>query len=107
MHYVYSLQSYDQDLLGRPTNNNLTFKNLTLVSNLSFTNQSVIQSKSGHPEWLIFQVLVQNGANISARTDDGWQPLHSACKWNSADCAAKLLAYGADINALSNGGKII
>lgn len=43
-------KAMDKLYWGRPTNNNLTFKNLTLVSNLSFINQSVIQSKCGHPE---------------------------------------------------------
>lgn len=52
------------------------------------------------------QLLIQSGANIAAKTDCGWQPLHSACKWNNAECAAKLLAYGADVNALTDGGRV-
>jgi len=51
------------------------------------------------------QLLLSHGANISAETEDGWQPLHSACKWNNARCVAKLLEHGADPNAASKGGK--
>lgn len=52
----------------------------------------------------MFQILLDSGADHSARTEDNWQPLHSACKWNNVDCAAILLAYGADINAVTVGG---
>jgi len=51
------------------------------------------------------QFLLRHGANISAETEDGWQPLHSACKWNNARCVVKLLEHGADPNAASKGGK--
>lgn len=42
-------------------------------------------------------------ANPNAKTELGWTPLHSACKWSNADCAALLLQHGADINAKSDG----
>jgi len=34
---------------------------------------------------------------------DGWQPLHSACRWNKAEVASLLLQNGALINAQTNG----
>nr|CAD7579711.1 unnamed protein product [Timema californicum] len=49
-------------------------------------------------------LLLQHEADVSARTEDHWQPLHSACRWNNHRSAAKLLAHGADINAASKGG---
>ena len=51
------------------------------------------------------QLLLEHGADLSAETEDGWQPLHSACKWNNARCVARLLEHGADANAKSRGGE--
>lgn len=45
-----------------------------------------------------------NGADVHAETVDGWQPLHSACRWNCARVAQLLLQNGASVNAQSHGG---
>ena len=37
-------------------------------------------SYSGHENIVLY--LLEHGANISARTDDGWQPLHCAARWS-------------------------
>ena len=34
----------------------------------------------------------------------GWTPLHSAARWNSAGCLPVLVLHGADVNALTAGG---
>ena len=52
---------------------------------------------------IFLQYLIQKNAAIDAQTQDGWQPLHSACCWNNVECAALLLQHGADINARSKG----
>ena len=44
------------------------------------------------------------GANLAAATEQMWQPLHSACRWNSSLCASLLLDWGADVNAVTLGG---
>lgn len=49
------------------------------------------------------QYLLQAGAKIDAKTQDEWQPLHSASCWNNVECVATLIANGADINAKSKG----
>lgn len=36
-------------------------------------------SYNGHAD--VVRVLLQRGANVDARTEDGWQPLHCACRW--------------------------
>ena len=51
-----------------------------------------------------FQLLLSKGADVLVRTEDGWQPLHSACRWNCVRVAALLLHNGAEINSQSNGG---
>ena len=30
----------------------------------------------------VMKVLIERGANIAAKTEDGWHPLHSACRWS-------------------------
>jgi len=49
------------------------------------------------------QILMELGAQVDARTLDGWTALHSACNWGQADCAAVLLRHGADINSQTGG----
>ncbi|KAJ8933474.1 hypothetical protein NQ318_023068 [Aromia moschata] len=51
----------------------------------------------------VVKYLIQQGANISAKTEMQWQPLHSCCQWNHKECAAILMQQGADINARSEG----
>lgn len=36
-------------------------------------------SYNGHTN--VVRVLLQRGADLDARTEDGWQPLHCACRW--------------------------
>jgi ankyrin repeat protein len=52
---------------------------------------------------LFLQILIRFGADIEARTVDGWQPLHSACFWNCSAVAEIFLQNGACINAQTNG----
>ncbi len=49
--------------------------------------------------------LLVAGADVSALTEDGWTPLHSACRWNAAKCVEILLNWGADVNKTTNGGQ--
>lgn len=47
--------------------------------------------------------LLRLDANPNLKTEYGWTPLHSACKWNHGKCATLLLQHGCDVNATSNG----
>lgn len=58
---------------------------------------------NGHVE--VIEMLIQLGANLTAKTNDQWQPLHCACKWDKVDAASLLLQNGADINAQTKGGQ--
>ena len=42
---------------------------------------------------------------MEARTVDGWQPLHCACRWNKVGVATLLLQNGAGVNSQTNGGQ--
>lgn len=57
------------------------------------------------PVCLHFQLLIQKGADVHVRTNDGWCPLHSAARWNQASAVALLLQRGANINAQTNSGQ--
>jgi len=56
---------------------------------------------SGHEE--IVKYLLENGANVHARTNDGWQPIHCATRWNHVTIVVLLLQNKADINSTTNG----
>ena len=48
-------------------------------------------SYANHAEVINFLLLCA-GADLSARTADGWTPLHSAARWNAYACVEILLA---------------
>lgn len=48
-------------------------------------------------------MLLSYDADIHARTTDGWQALHCACKWDSVEAVSLLLQNGADVNAQTKG----
>ncbi|XP_054162692.1 ankyrin repeat domain-containing protein 49-like [Oppia nitens] len=52
----------------------------------------------------VMKLLIDSGANPTARTATGWTPLHSAAQWAHIDAVDLLLNCGADINAVSDGG---
>ena len=49
------------------------------------------------------QWLLANGAEVNAKNDNGWTPLHGAATKNASEAAAVLLANGAEVNVTSNG----
>ena len=58
-------------------------------------------SYNGHKH--IIEYLLNEGADIHSRTEDGWQPIHCACRWNKVEVASLLLQNEANINSLTNG----
>ena len=52
----------------------------------------------------ITDLLLVNGADVSARNENGWTPLHSACHFGRTDAVRLLLMHGADFNAKTNDG---
>lgn len=49
--------------------------------------------------------LLEQGADMSAKTDMKWEPLHSCCHWNNKKSGITLIQWGADVNAESEGGE--
>ena len=48
-------------------------------------------------------LLIEAGAEIEPRSNDGWTPLHSAARWDNDAMASLLLSRGADVNSRTNG----
>ena len=53
-------------------------------------------SYGGHADVVAF-LLLSAGADVGARTADGWTPLHSAARWNAFACVEVLLAQGGTV----------
>jgi len=52
----------------------------------------------------VVELLLRRGANVGARTECGWQPIHCAAKWGNAHALHILITLGgADVNARTNG----
>ena len=51
----------------------------------------------------VLELLLQQGADPLARTEDGWTALHSAARWNSYQCVERLLLE-VPANVLTDGG---
>lgn len=49
--------------------------------------------------------LIKLGADVNARDDSGYTPLHNAAVWSSAEDIRTLLAAGADVDAVNNAGR--
>jgi ankyrin repeat protein len=57
----------------------------------------------GRPQ--IAKLLVERGANVNAKTDQGVVPLHEAARMNQMEIAQLLLKHGANINATNDNGE--
>ena len=48
------------------------------------------------------QALLDAGADVEAKNDDGWTPLHAAAWHDNSEALVALLEAGADVNARNN-----
>ena len=48
--------------------------------------------------------LLKQGADVNAKTENGWTPLYCASNWNRIDIAKLLIENGADVNAQNKNG---
>ena len=48
--------------------------------------------------------MINAGADVNARIEGGWTPLHMAAAFGTAETVKFLLAIGADVNAQSYDG---
>ncbi|XP_058035082.1 protein phosphatase 1 regulatory subunit 16A isoform X2 [Ahaetulla prasina] len=58
-----------------------------------------IASANGYLE--AAELLIEHQASLSAKDEDGWQPLHAAACWGQVHLVELLVAHGADLNGKS------
>jgi hypothetical protein len=56
----------------------------------------------GHKE--VAELLIAKGADVNAKDEGEWTPLHSAAYWGEKEIAELLIAKGADVNAKNDVG---
>ncbi|XP_028400030.1 ankyrin repeat domain-containing protein 49-like isoform X2 [Dendronephthya gigantea] len=80
-------------------------KNESLINCKDFDGYSALHraSYNGHVDMV--KVLLNHGADICSLTENMWQPLHCACRWDQTEVASVLLQNHADINAQTSGGQ--
>ena len=78
-------------ILQQVQNVNIPIKALTLQD-----------EREAHPN--VAAVLLDRGAEVNAKTNNGWTPLHEAALNGHATVAALLLDRGAEVNAKTNNG---
>ncbi len=66
-------------------------------------NKKLFDAVSGNRISEIEQLLKQ-GADVNAKTENGWTPLYCASNWNRIDIAKLLIENGADVNAQNKNG---
>jgi ankyrin repeat protein len=49
--------------------------------------------------------LLSVGANVNAKDNEGWTPLHWACRKGHVQVAKEILEHGADITVKDNAGR--
>ena len=59
---------------------------------VSLIEVSISRASYGNHAEVVNFLLLFAGADLSARTADGWTPLHSAARWNAFACVEILLA---------------
>ena len=60
--------------------------------NVSLIEVAICRASYGNHAEVVNFLLLSAGADLSARTADGWTPLHSAARWNAFACVEILLA---------------
>lgn len=53
----------------------------------------------------IVKALIKHGADVNAKGECGYTPLHMACQWGHVQLAKILIEHGADKNALNDEGQ--
>jgi ankyrin repeat protein len=74
---------------------------LSLLLRYGDKDEILKYGKPPPPRWVPFHVevaklLLEHGADLNAKNESGWTPLHKAAFWGRVDIVATLLEHGAD-----------
>ena len=86
-------------LLEHGAKETINYKNLKNISALTIA--------INHENQDIFNLLIQNGANVVTPKDGSWTPMMYAAKTNNLNALEKLLENGADINERRHEGSSV
>lgn len=78
-------------------------KDPSLINITDTDNYTPLHRACYHNNVEVVKFLIENGADIHARTVEGWTPLHCTARWEAMESAAVLLHSGANINVKSDG----
>ena len=76
---------------------------IVVVDGLGNTARDDIATIDGKKD--IIKLLIAKGADVNAKTNTGWTPLHYAAEWGKKDVAELLIANGADPGIADNKGE--
>ncbi|KAL2063410.1 hypothetical protein VTL71DRAFT_5215 [Oculimacula yallundae] len=69
------------------------------VHAVEFRGKTSLHLAAAH-DWIdIVELLLENGADIAAKSDGGWTPLHNACEVGFEKIVRTLVEAGSDVNA--------
>ena len=72
------------------------------IKNYSYCKNTILHLASSYNHIPVINVLLDNGADINLKNDDGNTSLHIACNFGLYNVALKLIEAGADVNLANN-----
>ncbi|CRG89394.1 hypothetical protein PISL3812_06430 [Talaromyces islandicus] len=76
----------------------------TYIDSVDLRNKTALHIATAHDREDVVELLVENNADVNARSDGGWTPLHNASDKGFKNIVQLLIKEGADVNSqLLNG----
>lgn len=72
------------------------------IKNYNYCKNTILHLACSYNYMPVINVLLENGADINIKNDDGNTSLHIACNFDLYDIALKLIEAGADVNLVNN-----